>query len=161
MNITIIGSGYVGLVTGACLSYMGNKVICLDIDKQKVKDLDSGIIPIFEPGLEKIIRHSVKNSYLAFSSNIEDSIISADIIFIAVGTPMNKDGSANLSYIYAASKSIGQYINGYKIIITKSTIPVGSTSEVKSIIKSWLDYFIWNNIIWMLLFLIINQSIKL
>lgn len=131
MKITIIGTGYVGLVTGSCLAYMGNKVTCLDIDEVKIEKLNNGAVPFFEPALEKNISHCIKNSCLTFSTNISESIKSADIIFIAVGTPMNEDGSSDLSYIYSASESIGEYINSYKIIITKSTVPVGTTFDVK------------------------------
>lgn len=136
MNITIIGSGYVGLVTGSCLAYMGNKVTCLDVDKNKIEKLNNGVVPVFEPGLEKNISHCVKNSYLTFSTNISESIKNADIIFITVGTPIGHDGSSDLSYIYSASKSIGKYIDSYKIIITKSTIPVGTTFDVKKKIEN-------------------------
>ena len=134
MNITIIGTGYVGLVTGACFAYMGNKVTCLDIDENKIKLLNEGVIPIYEPGLEKIVSKSVENKSLYFSSNIKKSIISSDIIFLAVGTPMNEDGSSNLDYIFKAADDIGSYIDKHKIIITKSTIPVGTTFKIKEII---------------------------
>ncbi len=134
MNITIIGTGYVGLVTGACFAYMGNKVTCLDIDEKKIKLLNQGEIPIYEPGLKKIVSKSVKNESLYFSSNIKKSIISSDIIFLAVGTPMNEDGSSNLDYIFKAADDIGSYIDKYKIIITKSTIPVGTTFKIKEVI---------------------------
>jgi UDPglucose 6-dehydrogenase len=135
MNIAIIGSGYVGLVTGSCLAYMGNKVTCLDVDKDKIEKLNNGVVPVFEPGLKKNISHSVKNSCLTFSTNISETIKNADIIFITVGTPIGDDGSSDLSYIYSASKSIGKYINSYKIIITKSTIPVGTTFDIKNKIE--------------------------
>ena len=132
MNITVIGTGYVGLVTGSCLAYMGNNVTCVDINKEKIRKLNQGVVPIFEPGLEKIIKNSYRSECLKFSCNIKESIEYADVIFIAVGTPMKDDGSSNLSYIFNASKSIGEYINGYKIVITKSTIPVGTTIKVKN-----------------------------
>ncbi len=135
MNITVIGTGYVGLVTGSCLAYMGNNVTCVDMNKDKIKGLNQGVVPIFEPGLEKIIKDSFKNKCLKFSFNIEESIENADIIFIAVGTPMEDDGSSNLSYIFSASHSIGKYINDYKIIITKSTVPVGTTFDIKNKIE--------------------------
>ena len=135
MKITIIGTGYVGLVTGSCFAYMGNKVTCLDIDQNKIKILNSGDVPIYEPGLKKIISESVKNKYLNFSSNVKESIQKSDIIFIAVGTPMKDDGSPNLEYIFNAAKDIGNNINDYKIIITKSTIPVGTTHKIQKIIS--------------------------
>ncbi len=136
MNITIIGTGYVGLVTGTCLAYMGNKVTCLDTDKNKIDLLNKGKIPIYEPGLKKILKKSVENECLYFTSNTKKSIINSDIIFLAVGTPMNKDGSSNLDYIFNAADNIGSYIDKYKIIITKSTIPVGTTFKIKEIISN-------------------------
>ena len=136
MNITIIGTGYVGLVTGTCLAYMGNKVTCLDTDKNKIDLLNEGKIPIYEPGLKKILKKSVENECLYFTSNTKKSIINSDIIFLAVGTPMNKDGSSNLDYIFNAADNIGSYIDKYKIIITKSTIPVGTTFKIKEIISN-------------------------
>ncbi len=136
MNVTIVGTGYVGLVTGACFAYMGNNVTCLDIDKQKISMLKNGELPIYEPGLEKVIKQSVKNNCLNFSSNVKSSIQNSEIIFLAVGTPMNDDGSSNLEYIYKSAKDIGTYINNYKIIVTKSTIPVGTTFKIKNIIKN-------------------------
>ena len=152
MNITIIGTGYVGLVTGSCFAYMGNNVTCLDIDTKKVKLLNDGEIPIYEPGLEKIVDQSVKNGCLYFSSNVKESIVKSDIIFIAVGTPMYDDGSSNLEYIYNAAEDIGQYIDKHKIIVTKSTIPVGTTFKIKDIIsqkisdrKKEINFDICNN----------------
>jgi len=152
MNITMIGTGYVGLVTGACFAYMGNKVTCLDIDEKKIKLLNEGKIPIYEPGLEKIVSKGLKNKDLYFSTDIKNSIKKSDIIFLAVGTPMNKDGSSNLDYIFKAATDIGQYINKHKIIITKSTIPVGTTYKIKKIISDIIhsrskniDFAICNN----------------
>ena len=135
MKITVIGTGYVGLVRGSCFAYMGNKVTCLDIDQEKINNLNEGVIPIFEPGLKKIVNQSINNNCLHFSSNIKESILKSDIIFIAVGTPMYDDGSSNLEYIYKAAEDIGSYINDYKIIVTKSTIPVGTTYQLKEIIE--------------------------
>ena len=131
MNIAILGTGYVGLVTGASFASTGNKVTCVDINKEKIELLNRNQIPIFEPGLEDVIKSAVKEKCLFFSSNIRKSIKENDIIFIAVGTPMNKDGSSNLNYIHSASKDIGKYINKEKIIVTKSTIPVGTTANIK------------------------------
>ena len=139
MKITVIGAGYVGLVTGSCFSYMGNNVICLDIDKDKINNLNNGKIPIYEPGLDKIISKSVENSCLSFSSDVKKSIQNSDIIFLAVGTPVKNDGSSNLSYIYKASEDIGRYIDKDKIVITKSTIPVGTTGQVKKIIQNGIN----------------------
>ena len=152
MNITIIGTGYVGLVTGACFAYMGNQVTCLDIDQKKIDLLNQGSMPIYEPGLAKVISESINNRCLHFSSNMKNSIQKSDIIFIAVGTPMYDDGSSNLEYIYNAAEDIGQYIDKYKIIVTKSTIPVGTTFKIKDIIsqrisdrKKEINFDICNN----------------
>ncbi len=135
MKITIIGTGYVGLVTGVCFSSVGHKVICLDIDKEKINNLNKGISPIAEPGLNKIIRKSLDNRSISFSSDVKYAISQSDIIFIAVGTPMNKDGSSKLDYIYSAAEDIGKHIGDKKIVVTKSTIPVGTTYKVKEIIS--------------------------
>ena len=152
MKITIIGTGYVGLVTGSCFAYMGNQVTCVDIDKEKIANLNKGIIPLFEPGLEKNIKASRGNNHLSFSTNIRTSIEKNDIIFIAVGTPPNNDGSSNLEFVYKVAEDIGKFINKHKIIITKSTIPVGTTFEVKEIIMKEIsnrnediDFSICNN----------------
>ena len=152
MNITIVGTGYVGLVTGACFAYMGNNVTCLDLNQQKINMLKNGKLPIYEPGLRKVIKQSVDNNYLKFSSNIKKSIQNSEIIFLAVGTPMNDDGSSNLEYIYKAAEDIGLYINNYKIIVTKSTIPVGTTFKIQKIIENKIlekskkiDFDICNN----------------
>ena len=139
MNITVIGTGYVGLVTGSCFSYTGNNVICLDVDKDKINDLQQGKIPIYEPGLDKIIDCCIENSCLTFSCNVKKSIQNSDIIFLAVGTPMKRNGSSDLSYIKKAGKDIGKYINKHKIVITKSTIPVGTTYKIKKIIQDEID----------------------
>ena len=135
MKITVIGTGYVGLVTGSCFAYVGNEVVCTDIDHNKISNLNNGVIPIFEPGLEKIINESKENNCLFFSNDLKDSIEKSDVIFIAVGTPQKDDGSANLKYLLEAAKDIGKYINSSKIIVTKSTIPVGTTYKVKEIIE--------------------------
>ena len=135
MKITIIGTGYVGLVTGVCFSSVGHKVICLDIDNKKIDLLNKGVSTISEPGLNKLIKKSLNNKSISFSSDIKNSISKSDVIFIAVGTPMNQDGSSNLNYIYNAAEDIGKYINDKKIIITKSTIPVGTTHKVQKIIS--------------------------
>tara|TARA_Y100000590_G_scaffold229929_1_gene259301 strand:+ start:256 stop:1596 length:1341 start_codon:yes stop_codon:yes gene_type:complete len=135
MKITVIGTGYVGLVTGSCFAYMGNQVTCIDIDKKKISDLNKGIIPIFEPGLDRIVQKGIKNHCLYFTSDFKDSIEKSDIVFIAVGTPQNKDGSSDLSFVYKVAEDIGKCIDKHKVIITKSTIPVGTTSKVKEIIE--------------------------
>ena len=150
MNITIFGAGYVGLVTGACFSQMGNNVQCVDIDKEKVKKLNKGKLPFYESGLDKIIHDYNQN--ISFTTDIKESIINSDIIFIAVGTPTKKDGSSNLDFVFSVAESIGKYIDTKKIIVTKSTIPVGTTNKVKKIIgkgiknrKLTIDFDVVNN----------------
>jgi len=139
MNITVVGSGYVGLVSGTCFAEMGNKVTIVDIDSKKIEKLNKGIIPIFEPGLETMILKNVKNENLFFTTSIEKALIKSKIAFIAVGTPMGDDGSADLQYVLAVAKSIGQYINERMIIVDKSTVPVGTADNVKDIIQKELD----------------------
>ena len=152
MKIAILGCGYVGLVTGACFAKMGNDVTCVDINKDSVDLLNKNNIPIYEPGLNGIIKSCLANSCLKFTSNVQDAIVDNDMIFIAVGTPMNQDGSSDLSYVRNASSDIGKYIDNYKIIITKSTVPVGTTKKVEQIIsekivhrKLDIDFDIANN----------------
>ena len=139
MNITVIGSGYVGLVSGACFSEMGNKVICVDIDPVKIEKLNKGIIPIFEPGLEQMVLKNVKNKNLFFTTNLGEAISEAEIVFIAVGTPMGDDGSADLQYVLAVAKSIGETIVKELVVVDKSTVPVGTADQVKATIQKELD----------------------
>ena len=122
-NITIIGTGYVGLVTGVGLSEFGNRVICADIDKDKISDLDNGIMPIYEPGLKEIIKRNVKSERLYFSDNISSSIEKSEVIIIAVGTPQTIKGHANMTYIDSVVTAIKHNLKDYKIICTKSTVP--------------------------------------
>ncbi|RBW54252.1 UDP-glucose 6-dehydrogenase [Tenacibaculum sp. E3R01] len=135
MKIAVIGAGYVGLVTGTCFSEMGNDVICVDIDKEKIENLDKGIIPIYEPGLKELIHNNISKT-LFFSEDIKRAIQKSDIIFISVGTPMMKDGNADLSAVFDVAKTIGEVIDSYKIIVSKSTVPVGTTLKIKEIIQS-------------------------
>jgi len=128
----VIGVGYVGLVTGACLSDLGNNVICVDVDKKKIANLKKNILPIYEPGLAEFVKRN--KTRLKFTTNIKDGVQKSDIIFIAVGTPPKDNGEADLTYVKDAAKSIGKYINGYKIIVDKSTVPVGMGDLVESII---------------------------
>lgn len=139
MNIAIVGTGYVGLVTGACFASSGNNVICVDIDKNKINSLKKGIVPFFEPGLEDIVKTNIKEKRLSFTTDIKNAIENSSIIFIAVGTPQSEDGAADISYVLNVAKSIGEYINDYKIIVTKSTVPVGTTEKVRDSIKSCSD----------------------
>ena len=131
-NITIIGTGYVGLVTGAGMSEFGNRVICTDIDKNKIEKLNSGIIPIHEPGLEEIIKRNSLDNRLLFTTNIEDSIMQSEIVIIAVGTPMGVNGTADMSFVYSAVEKISNNLNSYKVVCTKSTVPIGTGKEIIS-----------------------------
>jgi len=135
MKISMIGTGYVGLVTGACFSYMGNQVHCLDIDKKKIANLKKGKIPIFEEKLDSIISKASSEGNLLFTDNVEKAIDKAEIIFLAVSTPMNSDGSSKLEYILKAASDIGKYIKEYKIIVIKSTVPAGTTFLIKKKIE--------------------------
>lgn len=139
MQISIIGSGYVGLVSGACFAQMGNKVICVDIDEDKISKLKKGIVPIYEPGLESMVQDNYQNNNLMFSSDLQQSMQDSQIVFIAVGTPMGDDGSADLQYVLSVAKSIGQYLEGYTVIVDKSTVPVGTADKVKAVIQAELD----------------------
>lgn len=139
MKITIIGTGYVGLVTGACLAELGNDVLCLDLDANKVAILNNGGIPIHEPGLDVIVASNRANGRLKFTTDIEQSVAHGDIQFIAVGTPPDEDGSADLQYVLAAAKNIGKYMQGFKVVIDKSTVPVGTAEKVSKTIASELQ----------------------
>ncbi|WP_064965577.1 UDP-glucose dehydrogenase family protein [Tenacibaculum ovolyticum] len=137
MRITVIGTGYVGLVTGTCFSEMGNEVICVDIDEEKINNLNKGIIPIYEPGLKELINNNISKT-LFFSTNIEKAIDKSELIFIAVGTPMQEDGNADLSAVFNVAEAIGRGIDNYKVVVSKSTVPVGTTFKIKEIIQSKL-----------------------
>jgi len=134
-----VGTGYVGLVTGACFSEMGNKVYCVDIDNSKVANLRKGIIPIYEPGLEELVIQNQFNGDLIFTSNIKKGLDNSTICFIAVGTPMDEDGGADLQHVYDVAKEIGQLMNNDLIVVNKSTVPVGTAEKVKEIIDEELD----------------------
>ncbi len=139
MKITIFGTGYVGLVTGACFAEMGNQVNCVDIDESKIKKLNNGIIPIYEPGLTELVVENQKDNRLSFSSTIEDGLEFSQFYIIAVGTPQKENGSANLEYVESIAKSIGEYISEESMVVNKSTVPVGTAQLVDSIIKSELE----------------------
>ncbi len=130
-KISIIGTGYVGLVTGACLSDFGLNVLCMDNNVEKIKKLEQGIIPIYEPGLDVIVERNVANHRLAFTTDMKKAVEESDVIFIAVGTPPAEDGSADLKYVEAVARDIGRYMNGYKVVVDKSTVPVGTGQRVK------------------------------
>jgi len=136
MKVCVIGTGYVGLVVGACFAETGNDVICVDNNEEKLKKLNSGIIPIYEPGLEDLIKTNVSENRLHFTSDLDNAVKVSQICFIAVGTPQSEDGSADLQYVCAVAESIGQAMNGYKVIVDKSTVPVGTAKKVADIIKS-------------------------
>ena len=139
MNISIFGTGYVGLVTGACLADVGNQVLCVDIDQQKIDLLMSGKIPIFEPGLERLVNTGVSQERLRFTTQIKDAVEHAEVVFIAVGTPPGEDGSADLSHVLAVAKSIGENLQSYRVIATKSTVPVGTAEKVRETIQEELN----------------------
>lgn len=139
MKITIFGTGYVGLVTGACLADVGHDVLCMDVDQAKIDMLKNGHIPIYEPGLEGIVKHTVEAGRLAFTTDAQEAVKHGTLQFIAVGTPPDEDGSADLQYVTAVAKSIGQYMDDYKVIVDKSTVPVGTGDKVKAAVRAQLD----------------------
>jgi UDPglucose 6-dehydrogenase len=138
LKITVIGTGYVGLVTGTCLAEMGNDVLCLDLDENKIRILNEGNIPIHEPGLLEIVRRNVAAGRLRFTTSIEESVAFGVLQFIAVGTPPDEDGSADLQYVTAAAANIGQHMTEYKVVIDKSTVPVGTADKVKAVLQAQL-----------------------
>ncbi len=140
MKITIVGTGYVGLVTGTCFSEVGIDVTCVDIDEQKIENLKKGIIPIYEPGLEPMVLRNVEKGRLHFSTSLKNAIAEGtDVIFSAVGTPPDEDGSADLKYVLGVAREVGQYMNDYVLMVTKSTVPVGTAEKVRKAIQEELD----------------------
>jgi UDPglucose 6-dehydrogenase len=139
MKVTVIGTGYVGLVTGACLADMGNDVFCLDVDAAKVKALNEGKIPIYEPGLEPLVRRNEAAGRLRFSTDVAASVAHGALQLIAVGTPPGEDGSADMKYVLEAARNVGRHMNEYKVVANKSTVPVGTADEVKKTIESELQ----------------------
>lgn len=139
MKLAVIGSGYVGLVAGACFAQTGNHVICMDKDKRKIEQLEQGIVPIYEPGLDTMIEKNVKSGRLRFTDDIQSTVEESEIIFIAVGTPPDEDGSADLTHVLAVAKSIGQHMKSPKIVVNKSTVPVGTAQRVKETIQKETD----------------------
>ena len=135
MHIAVIGAGYVGLVTGACFAEFGVDVTCVDIDAEKIARLSDGIIPIYEPGLEQLVAKNTQAGRLHFTSNLKAAVEQALVIFLAVGTPPREDGSADLTYVETATRSIAEYMNGYKVIVTKSTVPVGTGERLRQLIR--------------------------
>jgi len=134
-RIAVVGTGYVGLVSGSCLSDFGLNVICVDKDEEKIEGLKRGVIPIFEPGLQPIVERNVYYKRLEFTTDLRQAVESCDVIFIAVGTPPADDGSADLTYVEQVARDIARYMNGYKVIVNKSTVPIGTGKKV----KEWIN----------------------
>ena len=139
MRLTVIGAGYVGLVTSACLADVGNDVLCIDVDAVKIEDLKRGEIPIHEPGLEQVVLRNVSSGRLTFSTDYTDAAIHAPLIFIAVGTPSSEDGSADLSHVLACARELGRRVNGDALVVVKSTVPVGTNDQVRAAIRQELE----------------------
>ena len=139
MNISIVGTGYVGLVSGACLAETGAVVNCIDVNQVKIDSLNNGIMPIYEPGLEDIVKRNVQKERLFFKTKLSEVVNDSDAIFIAVGTPPDEDGSADLKYVVGVAREIGQHLNQYTVVVTKSTVPVGTAKKVKAAIQDELD----------------------
>ena len=138
MKITVFGSGYVGLVTGACMAEVGNQVLCMDVDQRKIDQLKQGVIPIYEPGLDEMVKDNVAAGRLSFTTDVKEAVDFGLFQFIAVGTPPDEDGSADLKYVLAVAKSIAEHMSDYKIVVDKSTVPVGTADKVKQAIKDVL-----------------------
>ena len=148
MKITVIGSGYVGLVSGICFAKIGHEIVCVDKDESKITKLNSGIIPIFEPGLELLLENSVKAKKISFTTNLKEALEASNAVFIAVGTPQDEDGRADLSYVLAAAKEIAELSDSYKLIITKSTVPAGTGAKIKKLVAQTnpqLDFAVASN----------------
>ncbi|MFO7577542.1 MAG: UDP-glucose/GDP-mannose dehydrogenase family protein [Pelovirga sp.] len=139
MDLTIVGSGYVGLVSGACFAEMGNRVTCVDIDQQKIKQLQQGVIPIYEPGLDALVKENVAQGRLHFTTSLRDAMAQSRIYFIAVGTPPGEDGSADLQYVIGVAREIGRHLEDYAVIVDKSTVPVGTADRVEQAVQEELD----------------------
>jgi UDPglucose 6-dehydrogenase len=139
MNVCIIGTGYVGLVTGTCFAHMGNQVICVDVDESKVDQLKRGIPPIYEPGLKELIEENLAENRLSFTTDTAKAVSNSEVIFVAVGTPKDEDGSADLRHVLEAARAIGEALEEYKVIVVKSTVPLGSCDKIKEYIQEVLD----------------------
>ncbi|MDZ4772837.1 MAG: UDP-glucose/GDP-mannose dehydrogenase family protein [Planctomycetota bacterium] len=135
MRIAVVGTGYVGLVAGTCFAESGNNVVCIDIDKAKVEGLKKGVVPIYEPGLEELLKRNVHDGRLSFTTDFKEGIARAQVVFIAVGTPPGEDGSADLKYVLSAARSIGDHLTGYTVVVDKSTVPVGTAAKVAAAIR--------------------------
>ena len=139
MKIAIVGTGYVGLVSGACFAEMGIEVTCVDIDSNKIERLQQGIIPIYEPGLEEMVRRNHREGRLCFTTRLTDCLNDVEAVFCAVGTPPDEDGSADLSYVLSVAREVGANMQKYVVVVTKSTVPVGTAEKVKATIRKELD----------------------
>lgn len=139
MNLSVIGTGYVGLVTGACFAGSGNNVICVDIDEEKINALSDGQVPFYEPALEDLVKKNLKEGRLHFTTDIDHAVKNSLVILIAVGTPPNSDGSVNMDAVLSVARSIGESMDSYKIVVTKSTVPVGTTERIRAVIEEFSD----------------------
>ena len=139
MKVAIVGTGYVGLVTGTCFAEVGMDVTCIDIDQNKIDNLHKGILPIYEPGLDEMVNRNVQKKRLHFSTNLKDSIQGAEVVFIAVGTPPDEDGSADLKYVLAVASSIGEHMQQPLVVVTKSTVPVSTAEKVRKALQAQLE----------------------
>jgi UDPglucose 6-dehydrogenase len=139
MKISIVGTGYVGLVSGTCFADVGVNVTCIDIDQKKIDDLKSGIIPIYEPGLETMVHDNMEKGRLFFTTSLKESLDQTDVVFIAVGTPPDEDGSADLKYVLEVARQIGRHMNHYTVVVTKSTVPIGTAQKVKAAVSDELE----------------------
>ena len=139
MKVAIVGSGYVGLVTGTCFAEVGIEVTCVDIDQKKIENLKNGIIPIFEPGLDEMVLRNMKKGRLQFTTDISEALENCEVLFTAVGTPPDKDGSADLQYVLSVARDCGKNMKDYLLIVTKSTVPVGTAQKVRKALKEELD----------------------
>lgn len=139
MKISVVGTGYVGLVSGTCFSQTGVDVVCVDVDEKKINQLNNGQIPIYEPGLEDIFKYNVEKGRLSFTANLAESLVDCEAVFIAVGTPPGGDGSADLKYVLEVARTIGRHMDHYMVVVTKSTVPVGTSLKVKAVIQEQLD----------------------
>ncbi|GBF50520.1 UDP-glucose 6-dehydrogenase [Leptospira ryugenii] len=135
MKICVVGTGYVGLVAGTCFAEYGNEVICIDKDEKKIKDLQNGVIPIYEPGLTELVKRNFQEGRLQFTTSLKEGVEKSEFVFIAVGTPTSDDGSADLRFVFGVAEEVGKAMNGYKIIVDKSTVPVGTADQVKAIVS--------------------------
>ena len=136
LNITIVGTGYVGLVTGTTLAELGNSVYCVDIDEKKVADMKNGIVPIYEPNLEEMFHRNIQAERLFFTTNLKEALDKSEVIYLALPTPPGEDGSADLSYVLKVANDIGEMMTEYKVVVNKSTVPVGTADRVTEVIAS-------------------------